>query len=132
MNSLRHRCAAPFVVLICGSGVLAQDQKDEKWLVDRAVTIAPRAEPAPAFAYRLFPTATERKDGNAVPIYLRLNFEQSDASRREWRETPAKWNAMPVDKMPLAEAREFINKYRNFYRQFELGARRKSADWNYT
>lgn len=131
MNAICCWCAV-VAVSICGTAVVAQEQKEEQWLIDRALTIVPRAEPSPAFAYRLFPTTTERKDGNAVPIYLRLNFEQSDASRREWRETPAKWNAMAVDKMPLAEAKEFVNKYRNFYRQFELGALRKSAEWNYT
>ena len=63
-----------------------------------------------------------------MPIYLRLNFEQNDAARREWRETPEKWNALPIDEIPLAEAKAFITRYKNFYRQFELGARRKKAD----
>jgi hypothetical protein len=131
MNPLRNRCAAIIAVVLCGT-TLAQEQKEGNWLVDRAITITPRAEPSPAFAYRLFPTTTQRVEGNAVPIYLRLNFEQSDANRREWRETPTKWNALAIDKIPLAEAKEFMNKYRLFYQQFELGARRKSAEWNYT
>jgi hypothetical protein len=43
------------------------------------------------------------KEGNAVPIYLRLNHEQSDASRKYWSETPKPWNELPVDKVPLDE-----------------------------
>ena len=82
--------------------------------------------------YRLFPAFSERKEGNAVPIYLRITFEQSDAERRYWTETPKKWNALPVEEIPLTEAKEFIKRYQNFYRQFELGARRKTAEWNYT
>ena len=30
---------------------------------------------------------------------------------------------MPIDKIPLKEANEFLNRYKNFLRQFELGAR---------
>ena len=110
----------------------ADSTSEEKWLLDRSLILTPMAEAKPAFAYRLFPVATERKDGNAVPIYLRLNFEQTDAARKDWRETPSKWNALPVEQIPLAEAKAFLGLYQNFYRQFELGARRKTADWNYT
>ena len=110
----------------------AKPPAEDKWLIDRSLTLAPQAEPRPAFEYRLFPLASERKDGNAVPIYLRLNFERNDAERRDWTETPKKWNAMPIDKIPLAEAGDFLNRYKNFLRQFELGSRRKTAEWNYT
>ncbi len=136
MKRLR-RWSAPTLmgVLFLTGFVVADDAKpqaEEKWLVDRTLTLSPQSETRPALEYRLFPLESERKDGNAVPIYLRLNFEQNDAARRDWRETPDKWNAMPIDKIPLKEAKEFINRYRNFYRQFELGARRKTAEWNYT
>jgi hypothetical protein len=141
---LRRWCAPALVLVLpfVGHSVHAQTPKnapksansaaEEKWLVDRSFTLAPRAESKPAMAYRLFPLFTERKEGNAVPIYLRLNFEQNDASRRDWTETPQKWNVMPVEEIPLAQAKEFVTRYKNFYRQFELGARRKTAEWNYT
>jgi hypothetical protein len=104
----------------------------DKWLFDRTLTITPREESKPALAYRLFPVATDRKEGNAVPIYLRLNFEQSDAARRKWTETPRPWNAMPIDKLPLGEAKAFLDEHKTFLRQIDLGARRKTAEWNYT
>lgn len=143
MNWLRQWSVPALVAIVylSGNATYGQAAKDapkgekpeeDKWLIDRSMTLTPRAEPKPALAYRLLPLATDLKEGNAVPIYLRLNFEQSEANRKDWMETPKKWNAMPIDKIPLAEAKEFLNKYRNFYRQFDLGARRKSADWNYT
>src|ERR1700722_12306293 len=92
----------------------APDAPGDKWLLDRSLTLTPAPEPQPALAYRLFPLFSDRKAGNAVPIYLRLNHEQNDAARREWSETPRKWNALPVDKIPLDEARAFLKKYQNF------------------
>jgi hypothetical protein len=143
MNWLRRWSVPALVVIVYlfGNAIYGQVAKEppktekpaeDKWLLDRSLTLTPQAEPKPALAYRLFPVATDRKDGNAVPIYLRLNFEQNDNARRDWMETPMKWNAMPIDKFPLIEAKDFLNRYRHFLRQFELGARRKTADWNYT
>jgi hypothetical protein len=141
---LRRWCAPALVLflLLTGYQLHAQTPKnsaktadspaEEKWLLDRSPILTPKAEAKPAFAYRLFPVVTERKEGNAVPIFLRLNFEQNDAARKDWTETPIKWNALPVEQIPLAEAKAFVTRYQNFYRQFELGARRKTAEWNYT
>ncbi len=105
---------------------------EEKWISDRALTVSPAPAPVPALKYRLFPMISERKDGNAVPIYLRLNHEQSDAARKLWSEEPVKWNKLPLDQIPLKEAKEFLQRFRAFYQQFDLGARRKCAEWNYT
>jgi hypothetical protein len=137
MSWLRRWSVPALVVMISATGlVVAEDAKpqaEDKWFLDRSLTLSPQPEPRPALEYRLFPLASDRKDGNAVPIYLRLNFEQNDAARRDWSETPRKWNEAPIDKIPLTEAKAFLNGYpRRFLRQFELGARRKTAEWNYT
>jgi hypothetical protein len=144
MNWLRRWSAPTLFVILCLTGLLlsgrtrpaaaegAKPQAEDKWYLDRSLTLSPQPEPRLALEYRLSPLASELKDGNAVPIYLRLNFEKNDATRRDWRETPEKWNTMPIDKIPLKEANEFLNRYKNFLRQFELGARRKTAEWNYT
>jgi hypothetical protein len=96
-------------------------------------------EPAPALKYRLFPLATELKEGNAVPIYLRLVHEQNDENQRKRREKPAEWNKLPLDQLPVAEARKFLDSggargmvMNYLMKQLDLGARRKTADWNYT
>src|SRR5262245_42168707 len=82
----------------------------EKWLVDRSLTVTPRPAPVPALQYRLFPLDWDRRDGNAVPIYLRLVHEQTDVGRKYWTETPKPWNQLPVEQIPLAEAHEFLSR----------------------
>jgi hypothetical protein len=105
----------------------------DKWLTDRALTVTPAAEPRPALKYRLLPLASELKEGNAVPIYLRLAYEQRDETRKQLAETPQKWNELPLDQVPLAEAHTFLDGVRHRYlMQFDYGARRKSAEWEYT
>lgn len=104
----------------------------EKWLIDRALELTPEPEPVPVLQYRLFPLASELKEGNAVPIYLRLRHEQSDAARKRWYERPSELNQLPIGRLPVNEAREFLNGYRRFFQQFDLGAKRKRAEWNYT
>jgi hypothetical protein len=122
----------------------AADKSDEdKWLVDRALTLTPRSAPVPALAYRLLPLASELKEGNAVPIYLRLAHEQNDENQRLRREKPAEWNQLPLDQLPVQEVRNFLKSGREkggvrgpvteyVMKQLDLGARRKNADWNYT
>jgi hypothetical protein len=110
----------------------ADDKPAEKWLLDRALTVAPAAAPTPVFKYRLYPSETERKEGNAVPIYLRFAHERTDARKKELREKPEAWNKLAVDKLPLTEVKSFLDGYSYNLHQLELGARRKTAEWNYT
>lgn len=110
----------------------AANHPDQKWLVDREVTVSAAPAPVPALKYRLFPSNAERKEGNAVPIYLRVAHERSDAWKKVIREKPPEWNKLPLDKLPMDEVKKFLGSYRYNLRQFELGARRKTAEWNYT
>src|SRR5262249_22527048 len=96
------------------------------------LTVTPQAAPVPSLRYSLLPASWELKEGSAVPIYLRLVHEQSDASRKRWVEIPKPWNEMPIDKIPLDEARKVLGDYRYMLRQLELGSRRKTVDWSYT
>ena len=129
--------AAVWPLSSCGPTASARpdggQQSQEKWLDDRALTVTPQTEPVPALKYRLFPLASELKEGNAVPIYLRLVHEQNDEARRYWTETPKAWNELPLDQVPLDKAKEFLKGVRQrFLQQFDLGARRRTAEWNYT
>ncbi|MGH7172154.1 MAG: hypothetical protein ACRELG_17910, partial [Gemmataceae bacterium] len=45
---------------------------------------------------------------------------------------PAKWNKLPLEKLPLDEVKKFLDFYKYNFRQFDVGARRRTADWNYT
>jgi hypothetical protein len=125
-----RRWSALAVVLLLTPAALGQEKG--KWYVDRTLTVTPQAAPVPLFAYRLLPSSSELKEGNAVPIYDRLVHEQSDAARKYWAEAPVPWNKMPVDKIPLGEADKFLKRWGKTLQQLEYGARRRSADWNYT
>jgi hypothetical protein len=110
----------------------SQDKSGASWAVDRSLSVSPRNAPSPALAYRLLPPSWELKEGNAVPIYLRLVHDQPDAVRKRWNETPVAWNSLPVDKVPLDEARKFLQGHHYRLRQLEVGARRRTAEWDYT
>ncbi len=110
----------------------AGEKPPEKWLFDRTVTLTPAPAPVPALKYRLFPLVSERKPGNAVPMYLRFAHERSDARKKELRDKPEQWNKLPLDKLPLDEVKKFLASYQYNFKQLELGARRKTADWNYS
>src|SRR5262245_34864343 len=93
---------------------------EEKWVFDTALTVSPRAVAAPALRHRLVPLSSELKEGNAVPIYLRLVHEQSDAAKRHWSQTPLPWLEAPLKEMPADEAKEFLKRYERFLQQFDL------------
>jgi hypothetical protein len=139
-ESMTHlRQYSVLVVILALTSVLRADDKPpaadkpaSPWAIDQSVSIAPQAAPMPALKYRLLPGSWELKDGNAVPIYLRLTHEQSDASRKYFTETPKQWNALPLDKIPTEEARKFLQDHHYLLRQLEVGARRRTAEWNYT
>src|SRR5258708_747667 len=107
------------------------DKPDEKWLFDRSFSISPAAAPVPALKYRLYPALADRKEGNAVPMYLRFAHERSDEQKKALSLKTEDWIALPAEKLPLAEMKEFLAEYRYKLRQLELGARRKTADWSY-
>jgi hypothetical protein len=131
MIRLRHWSALVCAVLLAPA-LRAEDKPASPWAVDRTLTVSPQAAPVPALKYRLLPLSSELNEGNAAPIYLRLVHSQPDAARKYWEETPKSWNRMPVDKVPLDEARKFLRDHRYMLRQLELGARRRSAEWDYT
>jgi hypothetical protein len=131
MIRLRHWSALILPVLLAPA-LQAQDKPTSPWAIDRSLSVSPQSAPVLALKYRLLPLNSELKEGNAVPIYLRLVHEQNDATRKYWTETPKPWNGMPVDKIPLDEARRFLQDHRRQLQQFDLGARRRTAEWNYT
>ncbi len=131
MIRLRPLCAL-ILPLVLAPPVRAQDKLPSTWAIDRSMSVSPQSSPVPALKYRLLPLNSELKEGNAVPIYLRVAHEQNDAARKFLTETPKPWNEMPVDKIPIVEARKFLEDHRRMLRQFDLGARRRSAEWNYT
>jgi hypothetical protein len=135
-----RRWSVLIVSLLCTSPLAAQDKAapgaqdkaGSPWGIDRALTVTPQGPPVPVFRYRLLPLSSDLKEGNAVPIYLRLAHEQTDELRNYRTETPKPWLALPVDKMPRDEAHAYLKRVSKLLRQIEVGARRRSAEWNYT
>jgi hypothetical protein len=127
-----RRWSVLILVVLLAPPLRAQDKPASPWVVDRSLSVSPRSAPVPALQYRLLPVSSDLKEGDAVPLYLRLVHEQTDAARKYWTETPRAWNRLPVDRVPLEEARTFLRDHRYMLRQLELGARRRTADWGYT
>jgi hypothetical protein len=132
-----RRWSALVVAFLVAPALQAQDKPPpdkpvSPWAIDRSLTVSPASDTVPALKYRLLPPSWELKDGNAAPIYLRLVHAQSDSSRKYWTDTPESWNQLPIDQIPLQETQKFFKTYSYILRQLEVGARRKTAEWNYT
>jgi hypothetical protein len=120
------------VALLLTNALQAQDKPARPWIVDRTLTVSPQLAPVPSLKYRLLPLDSDLREGNPVPIYLRLAHEQNDAAQKYLAEAPMPWNQMPVDQIPHDEALKFIQRWHYTLRQLDAGARRRRADWNYT
>jgi hypothetical protein len=131
MIRLRQACAL-LSALVFVPPLAAQDKAASPWLIDRELTVSPQPAPVPALKYRLLALSSALKPGNAVPIYLRLAHQQNDAARKYWTETPKTWNLLPVDRLPRDEVRKFLQEHRYLLHQLEVGARRRSVEWDYT
>lgn len=117
---------------LAGHAQKPAEKPPASYLVDRSLTVTPAKAPVPALRYRLFPLSSERKAGNAVPMYLRFAHERTDATKKALDEKPAAWLKVPLEKLPLAEVKAFLQGHQYNLRQLDLGARRTTADWSYS
>src|SRR5262245_44828853 len=83
-------CLFPVLLVALWSAVLAAQEPI-------ALTIHPRAIESPALKYRLFPPEAELKEGNAVPILLRLPWEQEKLVSSDQFRNVDDWNSRPLD-----------------------------------
>ena len=90
---------------------------------------SPADQPSPALRYRLLPISSELNPGDAAPIYLRLRHELNDASWKEIQEKHDAWNMVPLEKFPIADARQFVDRWRGTTNLLRIGTRRQSCDW---
>jgi hypothetical protein len=124
-------CFVPALLLTPSLG--ADEKKgEENWQIDTAVTISPGKAPIPALKYRLFPLQSERKAGDAAPIYLRFAHERGGKVKQELTEKVDKGLEAPLDRLPVTELKAFLGGYRYILNQMDLAARRQTCDWNYT
>jgi hypothetical protein len=94
----------------------------------RNLTLSPAGAPVPALKYRLMPMISDLNPGNAAPTYLRLKYEYDNAFNKG-QENLAAWLEMPLEKLPIQEARQWDMRGR--LKLLELGTRREYCDWGY-
>ncbi len=138
MSSLRWCCVVLVGCFVCLSPAGAQPEKKQPepkeppWHFERKLLLSPRPVQPPVLHYRLYPLSSERKPGNAAPIYLRFAQERTEQMKRELADNCHRWLEMPLDDLPRKEVRQFLDKHRYTLNQMDLAARRQSCDWNYT
>jgi hypothetical protein len=98
----------------------------------KELVVSPATAPNPALRYRLLPLESERKPGDAAPIYLRLLTQMGDDRIRPIRANHTAWIEKPTGAFPVAEARTFVDSWHSRLEQLDFGARRRTCDWNYT
>ena len=96
------------------------------------LTLSPAAEPVPALKYHLLPPLEEQVRGNAAPIYLRVIFDHSSGDwHKHLRDEPERLLKMPLDEMPLDEAKKTLSTFEDVIEQTSAAGFRSDCDWQY-
>ena len=108
-----------------------------------SIVLRPAAEPIPALKYRLLPERHSLVPGNAAVLYHRaIEMLDKAAGWERRRADPAKfvateeqasgaWINGPLESIPVDQARERLDTYRNALIEARLGARRQTCDWEF-
>ncbi len=97
----------------------------------KELPVSPAEQPAPALRYRLLPVSSELNPGDAAPVYLRLRFGLDEASWKQMQEKANAWALVPLEKLPIAEARKLVNEWAGRIKLLRIGTRRQYCDWSY-
>jgi hypothetical protein len=134
-----HRFAAGTFALVflalpleAGIARAADAPKAKAYSDPRELRISPQSAPVPALKYRLLPLEGERTPGDAAPIYIRLAGLATTEGMREITRRTTGWANLPLDGLPVAECRKFVDQWTGALRQLQFGARRQTCNWNYT
>jgi hypothetical protein len=92
------------------------------------LTIHPQAIESPRLKYRLLPSEAELKPGNAVPILLRLPWEQIPYMTKVVP-TLHEWDARPLDDPAWQSFPGTLPDH--FYSEMKRAAFRRTAEWEY-
>ncbi len=95
------------------------------------LTLSPAEEPRPALRYRFLPISSELNPGDAAPMYLRLRHELMEESWKQIQEKDDAWSPETLEKIPLPEARKFVDQWSGRIALLRIGARRQFCDWSY-
>jgi hypothetical protein len=126
-------CFVPILALV--DAVLAQPSEHPAVPVVK-LTVHAAESPMPALRYELLPNFREQVPGNAALSYHRaillLNEGRSNDPKKA-REHDAKIDEMaakPNKDINVAELREYLQSYRQVFRELEAGAKRDKCDWD--
>ena len=128
----RNRAGIAAGLLAWAGTALGADAPRLKVFEPIELRLSPGPATVPALKYRLLPLHSELNPGNAAPIYLRLSAEQPEKPLREIRQKAAAWFDLPIDKLPIAEVREYLDSWKKKFEQLDFGARRQTCEWNYS
>jgi hypothetical protein len=95
------------------------------------LSVTPAEEPRPALRFRLLPISSELNPGNAAPIYLRLQNDLPEGSWKQISEKHDEWGEVPLEKLPVSEARKFVDQWTGSTSLLKIGTRRQFCDWSY-
>jgi hypothetical protein len=111
------------VLLVAGQAVQAADEPRTIEVVVRA-----RAIEEPVLKYRLLPSDAQRKPGNAVPILLRLPWEQTVWMNEVFPKL-CESAERPLDSPEWKTTRDILPSH--FIKEMERAAFRRDANWEY-
>jgi hypothetical protein len=94
-------------------------------------SVSPAAEPTPALRYHLLVPIEDQVEGNAVPVYLRIVYEQNEEWRRVLREEPSRLLDLTGERFPTDEAGKLVARFERTLEQLSDAAVRSHADWEY-
>jgi hypothetical protein len=127
-TSRRWTLGTHFLVIM-GTVLGSQNAHPDEPPKPKELAISPAEQPAPALRYRLLPISSELNPGDAAPIYLRLRHELRDETWNQIQQKHEAWNLIPLEKIPVQEARKFVDQWSNTTKLLRIGSRRETCDW---
>ena len=138
-----NRVLLLFLLGVASVPMFARAQGDDAG--PTVIVLRPAGEPVPALKYRILPGRLELVPGNAAIFYHRaiqmmLQTGYRRALENRGKEPPethhpeaeiAEWVSGPIARIPVEEARKQIQYYENALHEVELGAVRKTCDWEF-
>ena len=138
-----RRVLASSLLIVCVMPDIAQAEREPP--EPTQIIIRPARAPVPALKYRLLPEARNQVPGNAAVFYHRAigmilesrsdeqiqsaKVKPSPSAPRSDDQTIVGWVSGPLRDIPRDEARQALERFRNAMHEVELGALRRSCDW---
>ncbi len=120
---MRRTLVAGLLLVISSASQAAEEPKVTE------LTIHPAAIDSLPFKYRLLPAEADIKSGNAVPILLRMPWEQNYYMNGEHYKKLSEWQTRPLEAPEWNKFPEALPA--RFYREMKRAAHRREANWEY-